>query len=217
MMSELVYLPLRTASGEKLVHKFYLGAGGEKSLFVTLPGDHYGVDGPLLYYPAAALKRAGWSTLALTYGYQSAGEPFSISVLPDMVEEVSAAVLAAIARVKPTRIALAGKSLGAALITTLAATMDELQSARLVYLTPPLDVPLFAPGFRQTHQASLIVVGTADRFYDRKVLDALQSERSYELLEIVDADHSLIIVDRLRETLQALERTIDTVVEFIQG
>jgi acetyl esterase/lipase len=217
MMSEPVYLPLRTASGGKLVHKFYIGTDEENSLFVTLPGDHYGVDGPLLYYPAMALRRAGWSTLALTYGYQSAGEPFAVTVLPDMVEEASAAVREAIARVQPGRICLAGKSLGAALITTLAATMDELESARLVYMTPPLTVPLFAPGFRDTRQPSLVLVGTADRFYDRQVLEALRSERPFDLLEIVGADHSLIVEGGMKETLKALEQTVEKVLSFIQG
>ena len=215
-MSQPVDLSLRSASGGKLVHKYYPGDGEAAPLLVTLPGDHYGVDGPLLYYPSLVLRGAGWSTFAITYGYQAAGEPFTLTALPDMVEEVSAALKEALRRGSQVRVGLVGKSLGAALLATLASTLPELESARMVYLTPPLGVPLFAPAFLETRQKSLIVIGTADRFYDQDTLESMRTERSFELLEIDGADHSLTVESGLAGTLSVHERAVDAVVAFLR-
>jgi len=216
-MSQPVNLSLRSASGGLLVHKYFPGDGEVDSLLVTLPGDHYGVDGPLLYYPRLTLREAGWSTLALTYSYQAAGEPFTLSALPDMVEEVSAALKEVLGMRRKGRVALVGKSLGAALIATLASTMPALENARMVYLTPPLYVPLFAPAFLETRQESLIVVGTADRFYDRDTLESMRSGRPFELIEIANADHSLNVESNLDGTFSALKRAVAGVITFLTG
>ena len=137
-MHEPISLPLQTAAGSRLVHKYYPGDREGGALVMALPGDHYGVDGPLLYYPTLALCQEGWSTLALTYGYQSAGEPFSLGVIPDMAEEVTAALRVVLEREAPARVALIGKSLGAALIATLAASLPQLAAQPIVasYLHP---------------------------------------------------------------------------------
>ena len=217
MGSELLNLQLRSASGAALRHTFYPGTGESPALLVTLPGDHYGVDGPLLYYPSTELRRAGWSTLSVTFGYQSAGEPFSLGVLPDMVQETERAIRTAAAHTPPSRIALVGKSLGAALSVTLAATMPELETADLVYLTPPLDIPLFAPAFQETRQRSLVVIGTADRFYDQQVLEAMGKGRAFELLEVERGDHSLNIAGDLEATLAALEQVVRRVIKFLRA
>jgi len=216
-VSEPLNLQLRSPSGAALRHAFYPGTGAHPALLVTLPGDHYGMDGPLLYYPARELRRAGWSTLAVTFGYQSAGEPFSLGVLPDMVQETERAIRAAAAHSPPSRIALVGKSLGAALNVTLAVTMPELEAADLVYLTPPLDIPLFAPAFQETWQRSLVVIGTADRFYDPQVLAAMRAGSTFELLEVEGGDHSLNIPGDLAATLAALEQVVRRVVKFLRA
>jgi len=217
MMGQPVDLNLKNAAGSKLVHKYYPGAPETSALLVALPGDHYGVDGPLLYYPAMALHKAGWSTLALTYGYQSMAEPFSLGALPEMVSEVTGALSEVLHRDEPARVALLGKSLGAALIATLATVVPELEHARMVYLTPPLDVPLFAPAFLATRQESLIVLGDADRYYDRARLEEMRSGRHFELLEVEGGDHSLMVKGGLKPSLEALERVVGVVLKFLTG
>ncbi|MFN2148210.1 MAG: alpha/beta hydrolase [Anaerolineales bacterium] len=216
-MSGPITLPLETASGTRLVHKYYGGDRDPGALLLALPGDHYGVDGPLLYYPTLALRQQGWSTLALTYGYQSAGDPFSLGALPNMVQEVTAALRAALERENPGWVALVGKSLGAALVATLATSVPELESASLLYLTPPLDVPLFGPVFAETRQRSMIVIGTADRFFDREVLERMRSQRTFELLEVEGADHSLIVAGDPAQTFRVLERVVGAAVDFLKG
>jgi hypothetical protein len=73
-MSELFPLPLLTSNGEPQVHKYRRQAGRTEGLLVTFPGNHYGVDGPLLYYPRSHFEAVGWDTFGLTYGYQSGGK-----------------------------------------------------------------------------------------------------------------------------------------------
>src|SRR3990172_8596788 len=107
-MAEVVSLPLSTADGRPLVHKFYRHPEGAAGLLVTFPGNHYGVDGPLLYYPAKLLGAEGWDTLAVSYGFQTAmREPFADG-LENLVTECVAAIAAAIESRGYSRIGLIG-------------------------------------------------------------------------------------------------------------
>ena len=73
MMYELANLDLKTADGRPLIHKFYRQSEMAEGLLLVFPGNHYGVDGPLLFYPSELLRDLGWDTLAVSYGFQTAG------------------------------------------------------------------------------------------------------------------------------------------------
>ncbi|MGH2620673.1 MAG: hypothetical protein ACRDHG_08905, partial [Anaerolineales bacterium] len=137
-MAELIALPLTAADGRPLVHKFYRHPEDAASLLVIFPGNHYGVDGPLLYYPAKLLGAQGWDTLAVSYGFQTAmREPFADG-LESLVSECVTAITAAIEGRQYSRIGLIGKSLGAGVVAYLCAHRPELATARAAYLTPAL-------------------------------------------------------------------------------
>ncbi len=216
-MAELVALDLETADGHRLVHKYYPAQGNPQALAVVLPGDHYGVDAPLLYYPTLALQQAGWDTLALTYGYQSAGKQFSLNYIPQTVDEILRGIKVALDHRPAPRLLLIGKSLGAALITTLCQIEPVMDPASTVYLTPPLDMPFFASAFEETTQPALVILGTADRFYDERVLGEMRSSRAFELMQIEGADHSLNIGDDLKASLQVLGEVVRKILEFAGG
>lgn len=213
-MAEPYTLELDTAEGRHLMHKYYPAPGDPSGLALFLPGDHYGVDAPLLYYPALALRQLGWDTLAITYGYQSAGRPISLDEIPHTVEEVVRGLTAALAYRQSPRLLLVGKSLGAALITTLCQVDPRFENARTIYLTPPLEMPFFASAFAETSQEALVILGTADRFYNEKVLDEMRSARSFELMQIEGGDHSLNLGDDLKATLQVLGEVVRRMLAF---
>jgi hypothetical protein len=73
-VAELVSLGLQASDGRPLMHKFYRQAGDPAGLLIAFPGNHYGMDGPLLYYPCELLQAAGWDTLALSCRFQTAGQ-----------------------------------------------------------------------------------------------------------------------------------------------
>jgi acetyl esterase/lipase len=216
-MPEPVRIDVKDTRGNPLRHKYLRQTGEARGIFYQLPGDNYGVDGPLLYFPSRMLFSAGWDTFSLNYGYQSAGESFSPTHIPEIVEECGAALETVLKQREYTKVVLAGKSLGAAIVAVLLTLGLDLEHARAVYLTPPLDTPVFDPVFVETENESYLALGTADRFYDEKKFNELLSEKRFEYTLIPDADHSVYIEGKLEATLQAHEDITRAVVDFAQA
>jgi hypothetical protein len=179
-----------------------------------LPGDNYGVDGPLLYYPGLWLWSLGWDTAAITYGYQSTGKAFSPLEIADVLAESQRAIERLLAEREYTRLVLIGKSLGAALVGLLCQEMELPSGTRTVYLTPPLG-PMFNPIFLGTTQSACIALGTGDRFFDAKVLSELKGTKSFDLIKVENADHSMNISDDLEASLHALREVTEGIVDFV--
>ena len=216
-MAELVSLRLTTADGRPLVHKFYRHPKDAAGLLVIFPGNHYGVDGPLLYYPSKLLGTQGWDTLAVSYGFQTAmREPFADG-LESLVSECVTAITAAIDGRQYSRIGLIGKSLGAGVVAYLCGHRPELAGARAAYLTPALGTPFFDPFFVKTSQPAYLAVGTHDRYYSAEVLERLQAQRPFELALIEGADHSLDISGDLPGSMEAAGRAVAGLVAFIRS
>jgi hypothetical protein len=213
-MVEISILPLKTFDGRPLMNKFYRHESDPSGLLITFPGNHYGVDGPLLYYPSEMLGETGWDTLAVSYGYKTAGMEFGHEVVPGILEECQRAMEFMLGEFVYPRIGLLGKSLGCLVIAQLCNEFEGLVGARCGYLTPPLGTPFFDQIFLQTTQPAHLAIGTKDRFYDPQTLEALQETRSFGLTLIEDADHSMNILDNLEGTLQAIGRVTRDVVEF---
>lgn len=213
-MPEPTYLDLVTEDGNPLRHKYYQQDGEPAGLIVLLPGDNYGVDGPLLYYPSLWLWSLGWDTAAITYGYQSAGKAFSPLGIADVLAESQRAIERLLAEREYTRLVLVGKSLGAALVGLLCQQMELPSGTRTVYLTPPLG-PMFNPIFLDTTQTACIALGTDDRFFDANVLSELEGAKSFELIKVENADHSMIISGNLEASLLALRKVTEGIVEFV--
>lgn len=216
-MVKLVKLPFKASDGNPLIHKFYRQEDEPSGLLVTLPGNHYGVDGPLLYYPSELLCEAGWDTLALTYGYQTAGEEFHHDTVPSMVQECHAALALIISERDYPRIGLVGKSLGAFVIAQLCNMGDGLDKVRCVYLTPPIGTPFFDPFFLQTVQPAHLAIGTRDRFYQSQALEDLQAKRAFGLTLIEGADHSMDVAGDLDASIEAVRTVTQEGVDFLVG
>jgi hypothetical protein len=214
-MSGLVRLPLKTSDGYPLVHKFYRQGGDAQGLLVTFPGERYGVDGPLLYYLSEMMWASGWDTLAVSYGFQSTMEPFSADVIPGLLQECRSAVEAAQAQRDYPRVGLAGKSLGAGVVAFLCQSEPSLAQSRAVFVTPALGTPLFDPILVEIDNPAYLAIGTEDRFFDREILDTLQSSRQFDLTVIKGADHSMDVLGDLERSLKAVETIVSEVVDFL--
>ena len=214
-MGELNPLPLKTSQGDPMVHKFYTHGAETKGVLITFPGDHYGVDGPALYYPNKSLDRAGWDTLLLTYGYQARNEDFSLDKIPEIMGEAAEAVRTLLSDRTYPRIVLLGKSLGCGVIAFLCQSEAEVADATAIYLTPPLGTAGFDPLFGETVQSSLIIIGSDDRFYEERFLDKLRKKRDFESLLLDGLTHSLDKPGDLPASLQAIEMTTGRIIDFV--
>jgi dienelactone hydrolase len=216
-MTERILLPLQTADGRPLVHAYERHVAVADSLLMVFPGDHYGVDGPLLYYPLSLLEQAGWDTLAMTYGYQSNAEALSLEKVPALLQEAQSTLEMTLQLTAYKRIALIGKSLGAFVVAYLAAHVKGAESARCVYLTPPIDNAHFLSSFMATGQASCLVIGTADRYYDAEKLQEIRTAKDVDIHIFQDADHSLNRFPDMESTLDALRQVTEKVVRFVEA
>jgi dienelactone hydrolase len=214
-VAEVQRLPLETHDGRPLANKFYAQEEPPGGLLITLPGNHYGVDGPLLYYPSEVLWDSGWDTLAITYGYQTAALEFSHEVVPGVLQECQAALEFIQSKRDYPRIGLVGKSLGCFVIVQLCSTLEGLEDARCVYLTPPIGTPFFDQLFPQTTQPAHLAMGTADRFYNSQALDDLKDTRPFDLTLIEGADHSMDVAGDLKASLDAMGVVTQAVTEFL--
>ena len=214
-MTERVVLPLQTADGKPLLHAYQRHIAGVESLAVGFPGNHYGVDGPLLYYPLSILKEAGWDTLTMAYGYQSNAEEFSSEKVPGILQEAQSTFEMAMQMAGYKQVALLGKSLGAFVVAYLAAHAEGVEFARCIYLTPPIDNAYFLASLLDASQASYLAIGTADRYYDSEKLEEIRAAKNVTIRLIPDADHSLNLFPNMRSTLDALRLVTEEVVEFV--
>jgi dienelactone hydrolase len=216
-MFELSNLDLETADGRPLIHKFYRQFEAAEGLLVVFPGNHYGVDGPLLYYPCELLRDQGWDTLALSYGFQTAGrEPFEEG-LDVLLSECKSAAQAAFGARDYPRLGLVGKSLGAAVVAQLCANEPEFSAARAGYLTPALGTPFFDPLFLETKQPSYVAVGTADRFYSPEALESLRGKKPFELALVEGADHSMNVPGDLTASTESVREVVEGLLAFLQA
>ena len=215
-MPEPTYLDLVAEDGKLLRHKYFQQEGVPAGLLITFPGDNYGVDGPLLYYPSQLFWAQGWDTAAITYGYQSAGKPFSPLAIADVLSECQRAVSTLLAERPYPQLVLMGKSMGSSLVALLCQQMVLPPRTRAVYLTPALG-PMFNPGFLETTQPAMLVIGTDDRFFDAAALSELQKRRAFHLVQVDAADHSMNIPGDLAASLEAVQHVTEAVNGFVSS
>lgn len=214
MNFEVTRLLLTTAEGEPIAYRHYRVADDPAGLVILLPGVHYGADGPLLFYPAVALREAGWDIIHLAYRFQRDVSNFDPANLLVVLEDCRTAVAAALDQRSYPTLVYIGKSLGAGLAAFLCADASAKLPTRAVYFTPPVGTPIFDPIFARTPQPAQIILGTLDRFYDKDALDRLRQTRPFGLTLVEGADHSLIIPGDLDGSIRVLRRTSQETVAF---
>jgi hypothetical protein len=176
------------------------GSVSGRVVFV-LPGRAYGVEGPVLYYPAMTAVRRGAELRLHSWSrpYEQAESPgaFVSSEIGPAVGEMAAL------GIRPLIIA---KSLGVAAAPT---------AARLglpaIWLTPVLTAPTAVEGIRARTAPALLVGGTADRLWDGDIA----RELSPHVCEIPGGDHSLLVDGPLGRSLDAMSTVTAAVEGFL--
>lgn len=168
---------------------------------LILPGGGYGVEGPVLYYPAIAARRRGADLRrhAWTRQFSSGEAPVDFAVA-----EIGPIVEAAIrAGERPLIIA---KSL-----STSAAVIAARHGLPAIWLTPVLTWPSVVDGIRANAGPSLLVGGTGDSMWDA----TLARELSPHVCEIPGGDHSLLVDGPLSLSLDAMSTVTAAVEAFL--
>ena len=214
MAVSLGHLSIEGDEGHPVVNVYHRQDGAARGLLVCLPGQSYGVDGPLLYYTKRVLLARGWDTLGLTYGFQSTMSELSAEVLAACLVEAKALVRAGRAERPYPRVGLLGKSLGSSILAWLCRDQEDLASSPAAFLTPLLGTPMFDASFAAGSGPAYLGIGTLDRFYDPAALERLQAQRAFQLRVVVGQDHGFDFNGHLETSLRDLRTVIDDLVGF---
>ncbi|WP_290782686.1 cyclase [Exiguobacterium sp. UBA6309] len=160
---------------------------GSKQVCFLISGASYVYDHPYFYYSRMALLARGIDVICIHYVTE---DLFSMSDAESnacMTRRVDAVVSEVLAKHPYENVQFIAKSLGTIPLAALLAK-PSLQTARFVFLTPVLNEVV--EQIATSTQAGLIVIGTADKFYDEAALETCRtSQLTIDVIE--GANHSL--------------------------
>jgi hypothetical protein len=176
---------------------------------VVVPGGRYPPTAPLTWYAGDVAERRG----ATVHRYVWSGKPpvppnpRSKGWLPVSVEGWVDGEVTPLLNGIGGRPLLIGKSLG-----TVSAVVAADRSLPAVWLTPLLSLPLAAATLRRATAPYLLVGGTTDPYWD----GALARQLSPHVLEVQDADHTMVVPGPLTESIAVLGPVVVAVEEFLE-
>lgn len=160
---------------------------GSKQVCFLISGASYVYDHPYFYYSRMALLARGIDVICIHYVTE---DLFSMSDAESnacMTRRVDAVVSEVLATHPYENVQFIAKSLGTIPLAALLAK-PSLQTARFVFLTPVLNEVV--EQIAVSTQAGLIVIGTADKFYDEAALETCRT--SQLMIDVIEgANHSL--------------------------
>lgn len=160
---------------------------GSKQVCFLISGASYLYDHPYFYYSRMALLARDIDVICIHYVTE---DLFSMSDTESntcMTRRVDAVVSEVLATHTYENVQFIAKSLGTIPLAALLAK-PSLQTARFVFLTPVLTE--VAEQIANSSQGGLLVIGTADKFYDEAALETCRtSQLTIDIME--GANHSL--------------------------
>ncbi|MGK5737600.1 alpha/beta hydrolase [Micromonospora sp. URMC 103] len=163
---------------------------------VLIPGRAYDTRAPLFAYAGEALRRAGYDLHEITWTVPSGLAQDSATAW--VADQVAPALDA------PTDL-LVGKSLG-----TCASGVAADRRLPAVWLTPLLHQPEVIEALARATAPFLLIGGTGDPSWDPSAARRLTPH----LVEIHEADHSLMLPGPLARSAEALGRICTGIEEF---
>lgn len=203
--------------GKPVPNAFSRQEGETRHLGVILPGLRYRSTMPALYYPALHLRVLGADVLAVNYRYDE--EP-GLATMPDAertewwTADAASAIDAALAQRRYERVTIVGKSLGTGTMAPLLADDARLRTAEAIWLTPVLKKPGFLDLLRRCPQRGLVVIGTADWYYDAETLADLE-RHGLQILVVPDVTHGLECPGDAVRSAQAMAEITQGIERFL--
>jgi pimeloyl-ACP methyl ester carboxylesterase len=192
-ITDLFGVDRRPIVGRKWQH----AAGASGRVAVVLPGMNYPSDGPITYYARLSFLRHGWDWWSIDYRYN---ENQAYQALPvEAQEEYARTEYGLIGEylrhaLRAERLVLVGKSLGTVVLHHVLTKTDLRAAARelgYVILTPTSILGDLLSMAEKHRDPTLLVIGSADRFYEQTVVERAKSLPTVLSLVIPNAGHVL--------------------------
>lgn len=187
-----------------------------KQLAIVYPGYAYSCDGPLLWYPTRILLSLGADVLWVEYPYDTLPEwESSEDRMEWLFEDSAAALRSAVKRRTYGRITLIGKSLGTIAMGKILAS-GAAADVRGVWMTPVLTNPDLRQVLKEARNPSLVIIGSADHYYDAPLLEQLRKKVSNKVLVLQGADHILESKEGTISSIDILKSVMESVQRFVE-
>ena len=188
-------------------------------LAVVFPGLSYRCNEPLLWYPTRVLLSLGADVLWVEYPYDQQPE-FGDSdqqVQREWLYEDSMAALEAAEKARPyRRTTMVGKSLGTLAMGHILSTSPAPGDIRAIWMTPVLADSELRRAMEKTPNPSLVVIGSADHYYDRTFVEQLRNKAHTEVLIVEGGDHILETKDGTLRSIDILRTVVESVGRFVR-
>lgn len=194
--------------------------GAIDRLAILLPGLGYTLDMPLFYYAENFLIEIGWDVLRVEYAYNRRPEFPSRAPAERarwLFTDTTAAFRAGLAQRDYGELALVGKSLGTLAMGHLLTLPEPTPPVRAVWLTPLIGEGELRRQIVRFGGPSLFVIGTADADYDPAHLAEVRDATHGEAVVVDGADHGMDIAGDPVESVRALERVVEAMVQFLRA
>lgn len=184
---------------------------------IILPGLGYTAQMPLLFYITNHLLALGADVLQVNYDYMTAFRTLDRAAQHRRLTADADAAYRALCEQRPyDRITVVGKSLGTLAMAHLFATHPFPAHADALWLTPVLNNPHVRAQITAFDGPSLLVIGTADQFYDADVLAEIGETPARTFIVIEGADHGMNVGDDVIQSIHALETTMRAIITFLK-
>jgi len=190
-----------------------------RQLVIVLPGVGYTCQMPLLYYASRTATGLGMDVLWVEYDYIRRPEYHALPAAEKrqwLITDVEAALRIALAQRSYDAVTLIGKSLGTVAISHLVSADSGLDSSRVIWLTPVLSDEKVRAQIK-ARRNDLVVLGTADHYYDQAYVAELNRTTRNEILLVEGADHSMEIQGSVPESVAILGEVSGRIVTFLSG
>ena len=185
---------------------------------IILPGLGYTAQMPLLFYVANHLLALGADVLQVNYDYMTAFRSLDRAAQHRWLVADADAAYRALREQRPyTRITVVGKSLGTLAMAHLFATQTFPAHTDALWLTPILNNPQVRAQIAAFGGPSMLVIGTADSFYDPGVLAEIGETPTRKFVIVEGADHGMNVGDDVLRSVQALETTMRAIIDFYKA
>ncbi|MFE5582259.1 alpha/beta hydrolase [Kitasatospora sp. NPDC056531] len=182
--------------------------GDPDRVALVLPGGGYSPARPLLHFARAVLLRHGWTVQELWWQLPAESTDLAMEEWIAWVERQAAEAVDA---ERGACRLLVGKSLG-----SFACGLAADRELAAAWLTPILTLDQVAHALGRAQAPTLLVGGSADRRWDRRIADST----GHEVLELPGADHGLErdedpvgSVDILRQVVERLDRFVGSLAD----
>ncbi len=219
MPIKLDSLTIKGYNDRNIMNSLLIPRSASGPISVILPGLHYTVDMPMLYYATGILLEAGHSVLTVDTRYSGEEEFMSVSnqERAEWMFRDAEAVYEAIQDLENyTLSVIVGKSLGTIMMSRMVQKYPEIADKKILWLTPLLKQEWVVEQMIAHKGNSLVVIGTADPHYDDNIIAKLAQEGKCEVFAVLKGNHSLDVPAGVLSSMEQLSNIMAHFKTFIQ-